>query len=268
MLGTFDANHPVVLTFPCVDEAGRTLTVTAASYSVVDEVGAVVKASAAVGTFTSGDPQVDITVAAVDNALAIGSIEAVRKVTVVMTTAAGDYTISQLYIIEAEAVLIAGDNSIQTYEQALLAARHISDLAAWNSATEPARKTALSEAYEAMCSFQIRTLTPEFSSDRNAGQSVFGLGDANLISELEATDLDLLDDRLILALRKTQVAQADFVLTRISTERLMRDGVQSQTVGESSQFFSPRAPLKLPLCKKALEILGPWIVWRVRLGRG
>lgn len=259
MIGTFDANHPVALTFPCTNEQGVALTVTAATYSVVDEVGGVVVASMAVPGFVASAPQVDITVTAAQNALTAGVIEAVRKVIVVMTTATGSYTLSQFYVIEAETILLPGVNSVQTYEQAILASRHVSDLFAWSGATERAQRTALLEAYGAMSNFLIRSVT---ESD-----SLVGVADESLISELEADDLTALDDRLIMALRKTQVAQADFIMTRISTERLMRDGVQSQTVGESSQFFSPRPVLKLPLCKKALEFLGPWMIWRVGLGR-
>jgi hypothetical protein len=267
MLGTFDEAHPVNLSFPCLDEAGRSLTVTAASYRIVDEVGTEILALTPVGGFTSGDDKVDITVSAVQNTLNAGQVEAIRKVIVEMTTASGVYPASQLYVIQSETPLVAGENSIQTYEQAILTMRHVYELNSFPSASEEDQRKALVEAYEAMSPFRIRTVDMMIGVNARAGSGMVS-GEQNFIGDLTSTDIDALDSRLSMALRKAQVVQADFLLTALSTERLQRDGVQSQTVGESSQFFSPRAPLKMPVCRKALEILGPWIVWSVKLGRG
>jgi hypothetical protein len=70
------------------------------------------------------------------------------------------------------------------------------------------------------------------------------------------------------ALMLAQVAEADTLLSGGSSfEELRREGLMSMTVGESKQFFQSGKPLNLPVSRRAIGYLKPYVSYTLRVGR-
>lgn len=224
------------------------IVATAVTYRVLDASGAELLAESATG-FVAGDTVVAITVPAVLNTLAAGAYTDIRKVELKVVAADGTRSISELYAVEAADVLVEGVNSYQNYETAELTAMFTQPLEAWGVNAKQARIAALFEARD-----RISRLAFLESVDVP-------------INELTAIEFSALSAGLRLALRKAQVAEADFILGGSVVDHKRDQGLMSETIGESSNMFRPGKPLELPVSKRTARILTGHITFAFKIGR-
>jgi hypothetical protein len=100
--------------------------------------------------------------------------------------------------------------------------------------------------------------------------SMSRLASSNIISNLdEKTDAELkaLPEQFLNAIRLAQVIEADSILGGNETEDLRESGLLSKTVGESSQMFRSGVAMKLPLSKRAYQVLKRYTMRNNKIGR-
>lgn len=232
----------VSITLPYVDENGTELTVTAATYRVLDQDDVELVAETAL----AGLDVADIVIPAIHNTLS-GGIRTIRTIELTMVTDAGTFTTGTRYVVESTQVLIVGGTSFQTYNESVLSGMDIFGLDNWSQASDRDRKKALIEAY-----YSIVAMT-------------FTIGDISLYDE---ANILALESELLIALRKAQVAEANSVLGGNSIEDKRRIGLMSETIGESSNMFRPGKPLILPVSNAAMTYLSKYVSWSVKVNRG
>jgi hypothetical protein len=252
----YRAGEAVKVTVPFSDGNGARLVPVSLSYRVVDDVGTVVKGSAAVTQFDVGQGGIDIIVAAADNDLG-DEVAGFRRVELTITTASFEYVRQEDYLLEAAQLFLVGTNSFMTYETALVVARSLAPIPGWDVASVEARRFALFRAFDQLNSFSYTFEYPDAECSETQGS----------IEDLEEGEFLALKVSQILAFRKAQLLQADYLLGGNAIEQNIADGLQSSTVGEVSQFYRPRATLVLPVCKAALSYIGKYVRWGIRIGR-
>jgi len=253
-MDVFTAGQSVVRILPFKGEQG-VVTPTALSYRILDEVGEEVTPPTPITDFDANAGEYRLTVTAEENTLESGAISGVRKIELTLTSAIGTFRVVDSYIIEASEKLIFGRNSLMTYEQAMLLARQMGQLKGWERADESRRVSALMRAYDNLAGIAFHW---EFTDGT--------YWDGGL-REFEDEDFRTLDPDQLEDFRKAQLVQADYHLGGNPIEKNIADGLQSSTVGEVSQFYRPRPNLSLMLCRAALQYVGRYINWSMRLTR-
>tara|TARA_R110002074_G_scaffold5353_2_gene26354 strand:- start:2786 stop:3553 length:768 start_codon:yes stop_codon:yes gene_type:complete len=245
----------ISVTVPFVDLSNIPVTgITQLDYTVDDEMGAEVVASTNIPSFQPDSGEVTITVPAAQNAIGLENF-GLRKIEITMVAPAGTFHQSVSYVIESESTLDFLENTFQTYEQAILISRVLTDLPGWSAATEANRKAALSQAYDAVASYSYEFFT--------SGQDSF----PSNFEDIELADWDLITYGQQQDFMKAQVIQADYFLGGSPIEKGIEDGLQSSTIGELSQFYRPRASLNLRVCRGALRYVGRYILWSKSISR-
>lgn len=235
----------VNLSVPFEDDGGNPVDPTSVSYRVLSEDNSEIVGSTVV-VIASGDTRASIAVDAVSNTLPVGVKKTLRTIELVMTTSMGIVTSFVRYVIESANSLGLGENSFQTYNQALLTSLDMTGLDRWNSVDDRSKKTALIEAY-----FSISKLN-------------FNVG---IIKNMNAEALGLLSDDLKVALARAQIAEAEFELGGDTVGDKRKIGIMSETTGESSSMFRSGKPLSLSVSDRALEYLSGHISWSSSLTR-
>jgi hypothetical protein len=87
------------------------------------------------------------------------------------------------------------------------------------------------------------------------------------IKLLDRAQLEQLEPTFLKALRYAQVTEADSLMGGDPVNQLRRDGLISQTVGESSSYFGQKQPIDLSVSKKALGRLRGYITYSVPIAR-
>jgi hypothetical protein len=275
----FRANSDVTLIIPLADAEGNAYNVSAISYRVVNQDEVEVLALTPLTSFSAGSSEATITVLAVKNVLATGSIRELRNIELYLTEDENQITIRYPYVIEASQVLVVGENSFQTYAQALLTGMEISDIPAWNAASEQDRLTALMDARHHIVQLHFTLLTGYFDQSNIAyfGDMQF---ETPYISKNNVAflggNLDLLKpaqyaalpEKMRQKLRLAQVAEADAILGSDPIKDQRESGLISSTIGEVSQRYREGKPMQLPVCSKALSYLSYYISFTRRVGRG
>ena len=251
----------VTVNVPFKDSQGNVIVPTAASYRVLDEAGTelVAATSASVGA----DP-IPVVVPAAKNTLAAGTPQGYRTVEMSFTIAGGTVVATPGYIVESGSVLIIMTNSYQTFGSAEMHAAALQDLKKWDDKTERERKMAMIQAYH-----RLGTLTYKIN-DRVTDQSSIDFGKQQTvlsINRLTVAQFDLLLATFRDAIKRAQVAEADVILDNDSIIGRRRDGLMSESVGETSQFFRPSKPLTLPVSNRALRELQGFVHFSGTLAR-
>ena len=244
------------------------LTPTALRSRVLDEEGNLIADWSAVANPAAGADSVSVVTSAVVNTLTPPQLRGVRVVELeVVNTFAGTTTVLEVgHLLESSKLLVPGINSFQTYYQAVLEAQLYSDetVAGWAGQTDAqARTRALSEAFERI---RMMPVVIEWESDQSIIRDVFN--DPPRLRDLDSAQILRLDARLMKALKKAQLIEANDILTADPLAQLRRAGIQSQTVGESSNYFGAVRPLDNGgVCSETRRVLARWIRTRTRIGR-
>lgn len=287
----FLAGTTVECVIPLVAK-GVALDVDAIDYRILDESNTELQASTRLDSFNMGTPEAVIVVPASLNQLAAHSqadmdvhtipTRGARVIEMHLTLTDGGNQVVMTYAfgLEPVAVLIPGVNSFQTYAQAQLAAAEIPGTPGWDAATDEERYAAMIEARWHMVKLSYYLLNsninfgqdslnfvPEgvYESKYVATNGLF-MFDGNL-ELLSASQYNALPERFKGALRKAQVAEADFILTGDPMADKRLAGLTSDTVGQTHQSYRSTKPLDLPCCKRALSYVSYFVQMNKRLSR-
>lgn len=157
--------------------------------------------------------------------------------------------------------LVVGLNSFQTLRQAYLSAMSVPNTTVWNTATEDDRIAAMIEARLRICSLRFRDVT--------VGQSYLGesksIGD---LGRLPPREFSALTARFRKALCLAQIAEAEEILGGGDQSSLnRRNGLVSQTIGETQEIYRSAKPVDMQVSKTALRYLSPFISLSQQIGR-
>lgn len=269
-MNTYLAGTPVQLAVNFTDTDGNALSVAAANYRIVDDNSTEIQAS------TSFDPTLNTLtiaselnqIAAIDlNALTSEQIDEVRLceariVEFELTLDDGNiYPYDIAYVVVPRERLIAGLNSFQSLRQAYLSAMSVPGTTVWNTASEDDRVAAMIEARLRICSFKFRDVT--------LGQSYLNesqvIGD---LSRLPPKDFNSLTARFRKALCFAQIAEAEEILGGGDQSSLFRrNGLISQTIGETQEIYRSSKPTDMQVSKAALRYLSSYISLSQQIGR-
>jgi len=155
-------------------------------------------------------------------------------------------------IMEAMDTLVKGENSFQSYYQAILMAEEMPGMDAFKSMEKSEQVAALANTYR-----MISTMA--FMSK---GQIVWD------IASLNAEELDKLDPGLLEALCIAQILEANETLDTNSAHAKRLDGIMSETIGESSMMFrSGKVATNTVLSRRAMGFLRKYMVITARIER-
>lgn len=280
-LDLYLAGTEVTLTIDLVDAAGNELSVNSIQYSVLDMSGTAIVPQAALASFTSGDSQAVVVISTTLNQLTGSTPREVRTVELRCATDTGTVGISKTYAIETTDPLKIPDTSFQTFPMAQLTALDISNIGAFNSASEREQIAALMDAREHIVQLNFSMLNsnvnfgqdslnyvPEgsYQSAYVSRNSLFLFnGSLNLLNEEQFNQLP---EKFKRALRQAQVVEANAILGGEPDDAKRNAGIVEEKIGESTIKFGQGAKLSLPVCKRALGYLSYYVSFAKRIGRG
>lgn len=158
------------------------------------------------------------------------------------------------YAIEPTEVLVFGINSFCSLRQAQLVALDIPNMSGWNDAAQSDQIAAMIEAKERISRLQF--------SVTNRGQEYLAestsIPDIALLTPIQLGALPL---RLLAALSKAQVAEANSILGIDPIDEKRRSGLVSEKIGESSESYRQSKAIELPVSKEAMRYLSAFIVF-------
>lgn len=255
-----------------INVAAELGTITALSYRVTDENDLEVVAKTALPLTALENGIATVTVAAEFNRL-LGIPMGYRNIELSVTGANGSSRTSAGYIIESENPLVEPINSFVGLSAAEFLASQFTDLLGWDNASRDQRINALIRAANALrqMTFAIprsddqedevfTTVVPEHYESSEYSKFFS-------IESLTAGEYVRLPQAFKTALKRAQVIEANFLLGGDPIEQVRSQGLMSQTVGESSQFYRATKPLQLLISRRAIAELRGYVVYTVRRGR-
>lgn len=247
---TYVAGNAVRVRIPYADVSGNAITPISATYSVFDADGQFVVAPTAL-TVNPGDLQATVDVGSASNQLDAGEVRDLRSVVVSYVYDGNTYSASTEYVIEAQDSLVVMANSFQTYPRALLGARELTGLEAFEAADRSSRIAALSNGYHSLTKLSYFVDGTTYAD----------------IGRLTEAEFDLLPERFRRAIGLAQIVEANELLNPDSLHKRRQAGMLSETIGESSMFFRPEKVLLIPVTRRSLDLLRGYVTWELRVGR-
>jgi hypothetical protein len=263
---SFLDGQSITVAIPLVDEEGNCISASAVQYRVIDETGEELVIRGGLAGFNSGDAQAVVTVDGSTNTLVSGGPRrGIRIIELFLTTSAGSARVDFEYIIELEAVLALGNNSFQSYHEALLVGYDIPNLPGWNAASKKDRIAAMVAAWRNIGLLHLRYFAEEIM---DMSRIVYITAETGNLTILTANEFMSLPELMRSAVCRAQVMEADSILGSDEFGEARDAGLVSLKVGESEQVFRPISPYRPTLCKRAMKEIGRYIVHGKRLGRG
>lgn len=157
--------------------------------------------------------------------------------------------------------LAVGQNTFLTKSQSLMLAKEVIGVDNFVNSPDELQTAALIDAYERICSMEIRSrILPPTIAYKN-GKEVRSMGDLN------AQDIAELPLQMRKAFMKAQILEANIILNGDPVAELRKAGVMSYTVGEVKQFFRTVKPLDFTVSMKALGQIGKYIQYNRGIAR-
>lgn len=260
---SFLRDTAVTLDIPLVTESGSILVATAVSYRVVDQDEVEKVALTAINGIDANTVQVTVTVPGAANNLPANVTRELRTIELRVSTASGVVILETSYYVEDSVPLIVAQNSYQTFGRAKLTAAEITDIHAWDEATDSDRVKALVQAWHNIGRLQ-------FSYERDQDSQAY-IGDRlwmpDSINDLTLAEFNALPTEFLVALRRAQVIEANSLLGGEESEGMRKEGLMSASVGEVSQMFRPGKPVRFSVSKRTLGELGAYVVLRFTCSR-
>jgi hypothetical protein len=263
-MDVFPINSTVSFTVPFIDLNGNPVTPTGLSYVVFDDAYNVLVPATALAV-VPGNTEIVVLIGPTFNAT-VGA----RVFEFTITDAAGNgYTTQTFYGINPQHRLTFLINTFQTHAAALYLAQNIPGMDGWTAADTNAQQIALMESFARLIRMNFVIPYPEIVDTQ-------ALLDPDYYAEITPRMWPRMTPSLFarypaeffLGLRKAQVAEANYILTGDPIGDKIRSGLFSEKVGESSMMFrSGVGPLKLPLCREALNYLTGYLNNRFMLSR-
>lgn len=265
----YTEGQTVALTFEVPKFMGEVITASSISYSVLDQDGLFILEDEDYTGYTVGDTEISINIEAQHNLLGSEAV-IVRLVKVsFQTTASGVFTAIRRYLVQNSRRLEFLKNSFLSYERALIMRGELTDVPGWDDADEDQRIAALMQAHENICRFKFK-YRPETENPVASQATLNDRGTYTFVRDMRIIDQENWDDftpHFQLSLRRAQLVEADSLLAGDPIRDKREEGIISETVGESKMFFNNRPPLKLGVCRDALNYLKKYIFFRTKVLR-
>lgn len=266
----FKPGTSVSLTFKLLDESGQVLAPTSLSFRILNEADVELQPLTSIPVPSPASLEVVIVVLAALTGLTPPALRAIRTVELEVTTLSGTVVLTQSLMVQGSTALALGVNTFQTYTQALLLSEDFvqDQMSGWTGFQREDREKALIEAFGRLLLLPIypyvdsnnqSSLTQTDSLARNFGYS--------LMRNLRSDQLIALQPKLLMALRKAQLFEADDILNDDPAAKARKSGISSLTVGESTTIFRQGSPLNLQVGSRAVTYLQPWLRFSARIGR-
>jgi hypothetical protein len=236
-------------------------------WSLHDAEGVQLLAEAALDPLAIGEEKLTIKVPGANNTLASGETRTIRVVRArVRLPSVSDawVTYESYYIVAAAEELQLQVNSFQTMGQALLASSQMTGIDTFMGASRQDKTRALIDAWKSLVTLRYHTVTDETTQNRITDFPGSDPGDLKLMS---AQEFQSLDPRLIEALRRAQIVEADYRLSNGGIDQHRRAGLISTSIGEVSQMFRMGKPMDLAVSARALRELRGYVFLSPRIGR-
>lgn len=247
MLPRYVSGFEVTISQEVTDAADHPTDALAASWSLIDENQALLSGPNDIAI--DNPRQLRFTIEAHLNELTGNA--GMRTVVIDYTTEQGAQRRIQRYVLISDTTLTPGVNSFGYFEELLLLAQSMPEQRAFLMAGEYEQQMALQRAWANIGYLPL---------DRQK------LG-VTSSSDLDAAALGSIDSRALLALRRAQIVEANFLLGGNPVEDRRRAGLISDSAGESTHYFRTSKPLVLAACREAVMELKGWLNWEVRCGR-
>lgn len=273
-MNTYLTGSEVSITIPLVTENGDSLPFVPdhVEYVIKDNEGFVVATTTGVPSY-GGEDSITVEVGSLINTLSADNTRESRAIEITCSLGGQKAFVHAWYIIEVPGSLEIGKNSYQTFQNAELLASEIPNLDAWGSATRSQKIAALIEARERIGRINLYPFRGTDYDDKSRvslpdDDSVFSDGAYGGTNSITQAQLATLPIRFVNAIRKAQVAEADFILDGNSIEHKSDSGMLSEKIGESEQTFAASASkARSGISRKARSYLATYIVNSVKLGR-
>lgn len=224
---------------------GATLTLTNMQYEVLDANSTVLVAKTNVTGFNGALTSTNINISAVANTTT--AKRDVRLLNCYLINASGEYIVSQVYMLKGnQLVLTPLVDSFMTFPDSVLTrARMAEEQEYFDELTDELKAVSLEEAFSRIAKLKFRVGTTIITD----------------IKTLELPAFQALEADFQLALKKAQVAEANNIVEQSPIRDKIRSGVISETIGESSMFFSRTMPSGKfhGLSDDAFEYIKPYI---------
>jgi hypothetical protein len=235
--------------------------------------------------FDVSEGRKDIVIPAAFNVLGDGETTAARILRVALVTAAGEIRRSSSYLIEGEFRLVLMQNSFITIEAAEILARDMPNMFGWSGSDQETRCAALVNAYHRLTRIPMKFRTAEtplqyinegfysrpyhWTKDLlwNDGSIPELVIPAPAWSSIDAEEFMAFPADFRRKVRMAQVAEANDILENDVTNRRHRQGIISETVGESSIMLRG-GRLNLGISSAALEYLSGHVHYQFKVSRG
>lgn len=253
----------VNLSVPLFDSDGALIPALSVSYRVIDQNEVELVAKVALDSFVEGDDSVVVALDDALNTLDVGVTRAMRVVELYLTTEVGTIKIESGYFIEADEILVEGENSFQPYSKAVFCSGELPNVQNWNEAGKKERIAALIAARRNIGQLRFRYV---FDAEQSIIDNSVGASDLTAATpeQWSAMPLEFRE-----AVRRAQVLEADYLLMpNDSISAYRREGLMSMTVGEAKQFFRPAKAIEGVVCKRAMKELAKYVMTRTRIARG
>jgi hypothetical protein len=271
----YTQGEPVDLLISVPERAGVTIVPSSISVSLTDQTGALIAGPTDVSPSLITGDVLSITVPSSQNQLPTGTPHGLRQAVTSFTTSDGVYTDTQTYILKSSAPLIRMVNSFILEPETYVTRFEMPPMPAWDQAQDDDRIAALTSAYRNMV--QLRYRYPIGIASQSRIIDFGGLSIDDVYGRLYAVIADMaffheLDyngwpDSFQQALKRAQMAEANVLLQGDPVGDKRRQGIETETVGESSMTFRKIPDVSLAVSKEALIYLRGFLDNRVMLTR-
>jgi hypothetical protein len=221
----FASNTTVTIVVPH-EYNGESLTLTDMEYEVLDAESNELITRVAVTGFNATDSSTNVVIDSVANTTS--AKRDVRLLNCYLVTDSGEYVVPQVYLLKGnQLVLTPLTDSFMTYPDSVLTrARMAEEQEYFDSLREELKAVALEESFNRISKLKFKVGTTIINSIKSLTLEAF-----------QALDADFL-----LALKKAQIAEANVIVENSPIRDKIRAGIISETIGESSMFFSRSMP--------------------------
>lgn len=263
------AGQPLKVTVVLVDGNGSTIdSAVTGFYRVTDQNGRIVQDETSIAA-EAGVGLVEVDVSAEANALETGEVRGYRMVEVTVTTESGrTFVCAAEYLLEARDTLRVQINSFVSYPNAMIMAAGMTGLDHFLSATRQEQVAALIQSHSTLARLRYRISDRAF---RETAQNrlVWSRGEDYVdLRSMGAGEFAELPEAFRHDLATAQLIEANEALDAFSIHRRRQQGMLSETIGESSMMFRSEKILNIPMTRRSLDVLRPYLVWELSIGRG
>lgn len=205
---------------------GVALTLTNMQYEVLDADSVVLQAKTDVPGFNASNATTQVNISEAINTTA--AKRDARLLNCYLVTATGEYIVTQVYVLTGNQLnLTPLEDSFMTFADSVLTRfKMAEEQEYYDSLSDEIKAVALEEAFNRIRKLKFRIGTTIITDIKSLSLSAF-----------QALDADFL-----LALKKAQIAEANNIVENSPIRDKIRSGVISETIGESSMFFSRTLP--------------------------